>query len=177
MELIKPGTKVDFVRFAPWAVGFSWALILIGVISLILHGGPNYGIDFSGGAMMQIRFNQRPVISDVRNVLSTVGLGDSTMQDFGTGASGGAEFLIRFPLSETESGDVSKKVTQGLTEKFGKDAFEVQRIEMVGPRVGKDLRMRAVLAVVFATVMMGAYIWFRFELRFGIGAAVALVHD
>jgi preprotein translocase subunit SecF len=64
-----------------------------------------------------------------------------------------------------------------LEEKFGKGALEVQRVETVGPRVGRELRVRAVLAVMFSTLMMGAYMWFRFELRFGIGAAIALIHD
>lgn len=178
MELIKPGTKVDFVRYVLWAVGFSWALILIGVISLIIHKGPNYGIDFSGGTMMQLRFKQKPSISDIRAALEPLGLGDATIQDFGSGGTAGeADFLIRLPLAASEMEDLSKKVTASLEEKFGKDTFEILRVEMVGPRVGSDLRTRAILAVAFATLMMGAYIWFRFELRFGIGAAVALIHD
>lgn len=178
MELIRPGTKVDFVRYAPWAIGFSWALILIGIISLVIHKGPNYGIDFSGGTMMQVRFKQKPSIGDIRAALETLGLGDATIQDFGsTGTAGEADFLIRLPLAASEMEDLSKKITAALDEKFGKDTFEILRVEMVGPRVGSDLRTRAILAVAFATLMMGAYIWFRFELRFGIGAAVALIHD
>lgn len=178
MELIRPGTQFDFVRYSKWAILFSWALILIGIISLIAHHGPNYGIDFAGGTMMQVRFKERPPIGAIRDVLSPLGLGDVTIQDFGsTGKSGGAEFLLRLPIEESEKEDVGAKVTAALTEKFGKDAFEVLRTEMVGPRVGRDLRLRAILAVAFATIMMGAYIWFRFELRFGIGAAVALIHD
>ena len=178
IELIKPGTKIDFVRYTVWAIAFSWALILIGVISLVLHKGPNYGIDFSGGTMMQVRFSGKPAIGDIRAVLSPLGLGDVTIQDFGThGSSGGEEFLVRLPVEAAELADVSKNIGAALEEKFGKDAVEVVRIETVGPRVGRELRTRAILAVAFATLMMGAYIWFRFELRFGIGAAVALIHD
>jgi preprotein translocase subunit SecF len=178
MEIIKPGTNINFVGYSKWAIGFSWALILIGVISLVAHGGPNYGIDFAGGTMMQVRFNQKPAVRDIRAALTTLGLGDATIQDFGTsGSSGAGEFLIRLPLQAVEMEDVSNKVAASLTDKLGKDTFEIQRVEMVGPRVGSELRVRAILAVVFATVMMGAYIWFRFELRFGIGAAIALAHD
>ena len=72
---------------------------------------------------------------------------------------------------------ISDTLTQSLADKFGKDAFEVLRVELVGPRVGRELRQRALLAVVFATLLMGAYIWLRFEFRFGVGAAIALVHD
>ena len=178
MELIKPGTKIDFVRYAPWAIGFSWALIAIGAFSLLLHGGPNYGVDFSGGTVMQLRFQQKPSIGDIRGTLEPLGLGDVTIQDFGASeATGAAEFLIRLPQTADERSDLATKVMQALQGKFGKDGFEMLRTEMVGPRVGADLRTRAVLAVAFATLMMGAYIWFRFELRFGIGAAVALIHD
>lgn len=178
MELIKPGTKVDFVRYSTWAYAFSGVLILIGIISLVAHGGPNYGIDFAGGTMVQVRFNQKPPISNIRGALKPLGLGDVTIQDFGASSiEGGAEFLIRLPLEASELQDISKKVTAALADKFGNGTFEIQRVEMVGPRVGKDLRTRAILAVAFATLMMGAYLWFRFELRFGIGAATALVHD
>jgi preprotein translocase subunit SecF len=178
MELIKPGTKIDFVHYTAWAIGFSWLLIAIGALSLLLHGGPNYGVDFSGGTVMQVRFKQKPSISDIRGTLEPLGLGDVTIQDFGTSEpAGSAEFLIRLPQTADERSDLGTKVTEALQGKFGKDAFELLRVEMVGPRVGADLRTRAVLAVAFATLMMGAYIWFRFELRFGIGAAVALIHD
>jgi preprotein translocase subunit SecF len=178
MELIKPGTTIDFVSGVKYAVGFSWLLIAIGIVSLIIHKGPNYGIDFVGGTMVQVRFNQKPPIGDIRNALTPLGLEDATIQDFGSsGTAGGADFLIRLPLAATEMEDVSNKVTAALSQKFGKDTFEIQRVEMVGPRVGKELRLRALLSVAFATVMMGAYIWFRFEFRFGLGAAVALIHD
>jgi preprotein translocase subunit SecF len=178
MELIKPGTQIDFVRYTKWAIGFSWLLILIGVISLIVHGGPNYGVDFSGGTVMQVRFAKKPPISEIRSALASLGLGDVTIQDFGTSATaGGAEFLIRLPLTTEEAKDLSKSITGALDQKFGKENVVIERVEMVGPRVGKELRQRALLAVAFATVLMGAYIWFRFELRFGIGAAIALIHD
>jgi preprotein translocase subunit SecF len=177
MELIKPGTKIDFIGKRNLAIAISGIMILAGVISLIVKGGPNYGIDFAGGTMVQVKFPQKPPIDEIRQALTTLRLGDATIQDFGTSPSGGAEFLIRLPISGEQENDLSKTVTEALAQKFGPEAFEVQRIESVGPRVGSELRIRAILAVLFATVMMGAYIWFRFELRFGIGAAVALLHD
>jgi preprotein translocase subunit SecF len=178
MELIKPGTKIDFVSYAPWAIGFSWLLIAIGAVSLLIHRGPNYGVDFSGGTVVQVRFHQKPAISEIRAPLEALGFGEVSIQDFGSGdATGAAEFLIRLPQTAEETADLGQKVTAALDGKFGKEAFEVLRVDMVGPRVGADLRTRAILAVAFATAMMGAYIWFRFELRFGIGAAVALIHD
>jgi preprotein translocase subunit SecF len=174
MEFIKPGTKFDFIRFRFVALGISWAVIAIGILSLILRGGPNYGIDFTGGVMVHVRFPKAVAIGEIRDVLGTIHLGESTIQDFGTNST---EYLIRLPVEASETKGISDTVTKALEDKFGKGGFEVLRIELVGPRVGQDLRQRAVLAVAFATVLMGAYIWFRFELRFGIGAAIALIHD
>jgi preprotein translocase subunit SecF len=174
MELIKPGTKFDFIRFRFIALGISWAVIAIGIFSLIYHGGPNYGIDFTGGVMVHVRFKNTVPVNDIRAALNSAKLGESTIQDFG---AGGTEFLIRLPVESSETSGISDSMTQALAEKFGKDGFDVLRVELVGPRVGQDLRQRAVLAVMFATVLMGAYIWLRFELRFGVGAAIALVHD
>src|SRR2546425_317478 len=107
MELIKPGTTIDFVGGVKYAIGVSWLLIAIGIVSLITHRGPNYGIDFVGGTMVQVRFNQKPPISDIRSALTPLHLEDATIQDFGANtATGGAEFLIRLPLAATEMEDI-----------------------------------------------------------------------
>lgn len=174
MELIKPGTNFDFIRFRWIALGISWALIAIGIFSLIVHGGPNYGIDFSGGIMVHLRFPQPQSLNDIRHALDSVNLNDATIQDFG---SAGTEFLVRLPVTSSETKGITDTMTQALQQQFGKDHFELLRVELVGPRVGHELRQRALLAVMFSTVLMATYIWFRFEFRFGIGAAVALVHD
>jgi preprotein translocase subunit SecF len=174
MQLIKPGTNFDFIRFRFVALGISWVLIAIGIVSFIYHGGPNYGIDFSGGVMVHLRFAKPQPNNDIRAALNTVKLGESTIQDFG---ATGSEFLVRLPVEASETKGVSDTLTKALQDKFGQDSFEVLRVELVGPRVGQELRQRALLAVAFATVLMSVYIWFRFELRFGIGAAIALVHD
>ncbi len=174
MELIRPGTNFDFVSFRKTGFTISGVLIAIALISLIAHGGPNYGIDFAGGVMVHLRFAKATPIGEIRQALGGIQLGESSIQDFGPG---GTEFLVRLPEAASETSGASEILTHALQEKFGKDAFQVLRVELVGPRVGKELRERAILAVIFSTLMMGAYIWFRFELRFGIGAAVALVHD
>jgi preprotein translocase subunit SecF len=176
MELIKPGTNINFVGSIKYATILSGALVLISIVSLILHGGPNYGVDFTGGWMLQVDFKERPPIAQIRDAIAPLGLGDVTIQDFGTSGTTG-EFLIRLPVTSEEIGNLGQQLSAGLEAKFGKGAFEIVREEMVGPRVGKNLRTQALLAVAFATIMMGAYIWFRFDVRFGIGAAVALAHD
>lgn len=174
IELIKPGTNFDFIGLRVMALVLSWVLIAIGIGSFIYHGGPNYGVDFSGGVMVHLRFSKAQSIDEIRAALASVGLGDSAIQDYG---ANNTEYLVRLPVEASETKGISEHVTQALAEKFGKESFEVMRVELVGPRVGKELRQRALLAVVFATLLMGAYIWFRFEFRFGVGAAIALVHD
>lgn len=174
MDLIKAGTKFDFVHLFKWAVLFSLSLILLGLASLWYRGGLNYGVDFAGGTVVQIKFTQPTSIADIRQALETTNIGNITVQDFG---QGGSEFLIRMPIAETGTEELSGQVQKGLVAKFGEQAFEVRRVEAVGPKVGTDLRRKALLAVIFSTLMMGVYVALRFEPRFGVGAAVALVHD
>src|SRR5512143_2899224 len=98
MELIKPGTNFDFIRFRWIALGMSWALIAIGIFSLLMRGGPNYGIDFTGGVMVHLRFPQAQSLNQIRDALVSVNLGDATIQDFGSGST---EFLVRLPVTSS----------------------------------------------------------------------------
>jgi preprotein translocase subunit SecF len=175
-ELIPPGTNFDFVGYRFYAVTASIVVILIGAISLAVRG-VNYGIDFAGGTLVHVKFKEPVSINDIRSALENISAKDVTVQDFGGG--GANEFIVRMLESDPElKRGLPQQISNTLTEKFkGKSEFEVLRVETVGPRVGKDLRQRAVLAVLAATVVMGAYIAIRFEPRFGIGAAVALLHD
>jgi preprotein translocase subunit SecF len=173
MEIIPPGTQIDFVRYRKIAAVISLGLILVGLVALFVRGGPNVGIDFAGGSLVHVRFAEDVRTADVRAALRPVELAGATIQDLG----GGSEFLIRLPQSETEIEEATSKVTGALRERFGSEKVEILRVEAVGPRVGEALRRKGVLALAFATLMMGAYIWARFEWRFGLGAAVALLHD
>ena len=175
-ELIKPGTNIDFVGYRFYAVTASIVVILLGVVSLFLRG-VNYGIDFAGGTLVQVKFQQPVSITDIRSAVESISAKDVTVQDFGGGRSN--EFIVRMLESDPElKQGLPQQVSNTLAEHFkGKSDFEVLRVESVGPRVGKDLRQRAVLAVLAATMVMGVYIAVRFEPRFGIGAAVALLHD
>ena len=175
MEIIPPGTQIDFVSVRNKAMLGSLILILVGVVALILHGGPNLGIDFAGGSLVHVRFAKPTQTADVRSALAAApDLGSVDIQNLGGGKD---EFLIRLPLSAEQVEKITKDVTQTLEKKFGENDVEILRIEAVGPRVGQALRKQAILAVAFATLMMGVYIWARFEWRFGVGAGVALVHD
>jgi preprotein translocase subunit SecF len=174
-ELIPPNLNVDFVGMRFKMLLMSWALIMVGMVSVYLHGGLNYGIDFVGGTMVHVRFPTPTQVADLRTALSRPDLREVVVQDVG---QGGREFQVRV-LGAEHGGStaVADAIKAGLREKFGEGTYDILRVETVGPKVGKDLWRDATLAVLAATLVMGAYIAVRFEVRFGIGAAVALIHD
>jgi len=174
MELIKPGTNIPFTRYRKIAVILSTAVNMAVLIALFVKG-PNLGVDFAGGTVVQLKFQQKVAIPDIRRALETVGLGTAVIQDFGE--QGSNEYLVRLDKTSGEIGAMSEQIKKALSDQFGARNFELRRIESVGPKVGEDLRFRGVMSVLAATVMMGVYIWLRFELRFGIGAVIALTHD
>ena len=174
-ELIPPGTNIDFVGLRFKMLLLSWGLILIGLASVWLKGGLNYGIDFAGGTMVQVKFAAPTAIGDIRAALSRPELREVVVQDVG---KGGQEFQIRvLGAAQGGAGSIADAIKTGLKERFGEGTYDVLRVETVGPKVGKDLWRSAALAVLAATLVMGAYIAFRFEFRFGVGAAIALIHD
>ena len=174
MEIIKPGTNFNFVRFFKVAYLLSVFLIVVGLASFWYRGGPNYGVDFAGGTVVHVKFSQPTDIGDIRGALESSQIAGVTVQDFGQTRD---EFLIRMPTVGEGMESLSNTIKQGLVEKFGEQAFEIRRVETVGPKVGSDLRRKALLALLAATLMMGGYLAFRFEPRFGLGAALALIHD
>lgn len=175
MELIRPDINIDFLRHRFTAALLSLLAITAGAVVLVLRGGPNLGIDFAGGSLVHVRFARSVSTAEVRRALSEAeGAGKATIQDLPQGQN---EFLIRMATASGEIHGVTERVTQALERRFGQGQVEVLRVESVGPRVGEALRRQGVLAVAAATVMIGLYIWARFEWRFGVGAAVALVHD
>jgi preprotein translocase subunit SecF len=172
MQFIPPNTNFDFIGRRHLLVAISLGLVALSLL-LVLVRGPKLGIDFAGGSLVHVRFAAVTETQAVRQALGST-LEAVDIQNVGREQT---EFLIRLPLTGEESESVNKKVTTALAQSFGTDKVEILRVEAVGPRVGEALRQKAILAVVFATLMMGVYIWIRFEWRFGVGAAVALFHD
>lgn len=171
MEFVKPGINIDFVGKLKYAVLFSAVLTILCMIS-ILWKGLNYGIDFAGGTLVQIKFHKAASADDIRKVLNQIGIDDSVIQPFGTD-----EVIIRTAKSSSEIKGLSSKIEESLNSAYGKDAFQVQRVEVVGPKVGKDLTQKAIMAVVFSWIGMLIYIAFRFELRHAVGGIVGVIHD
>ncbi len=170
MEFIKPGINIDFVGKRKIFISISLLIIAIGIISLIVKGGPKYGVDFAGGTIVQIKFNKNVQISQLRKVMSK----DVSIQSFG---ETGDEFLLRFPQTSADTEALSNNIKTILIKNFGKKSYEIRRIEMVGPKIGKDLRKKGLLAIIVAIIGILIYISIRFEFRFALGAVIALVHD
>ncbi len=175
MELIKPGSNIDFIGKVKGTIIFSLILIGIGLISLIIRGGPRYGIDFEGGTLVQIKFSAAVSTSEVRGALDKLAIEGLRVQEFGE--KGAQEYLISMKTTTGELEGISETIKAALQNTFGPESLEVRRVEMVGPKVGKDLRRKGMLAITFSLIGMLIYIWIRFELRFGVGAIICLIHD
>jgi len=171
MELIKPGIHIDFVGKMKYAVIFSAILIIVGIGSVIFHGGLNPGIDFAGGSIIQVKFSKNISADQIRAALKSTKLGNSTIQQFGSN-----EFLIRTSESFNDQKLLAANVEQPLTAAFNKD-YEIRRVEVVGSKVGADFTRKAIIAVILSWLAMLIYVGWRFEFRYAVGGILALVHD
>ena len=173
-----PNYKFINVRRVGYIV--SATLLIISVISLFMHGGPRYSVDFRGGTFMEIRFEdkQNPEkllnveISQVRSVFNEFGLGTAEIKHYGSSQ----EIAARADVIENTDQLFHNIVTK-LSEGFPEYNVIEMRKETVGPKVGKELVGAAILAIFWAIIFILIYIMWRFEFRFGIGAVAALIHD
>ena len=173
MQLFKDETHFDFMGKINAAMIFSGIVILIGLGSIAISGGLKYGIDFAGGTLVQLQFKSPPDIEVIRDGLKTIGLGESTIQEFGSKK----DILIRVERSEEKLEAVGAMIKRSLSEKFNVDEITLERVEMVGPKVGSDLREKALLSILYAIIGIVIYISWRFELQYAIAAIIALIHD
>ena len=173
MEIFKRVTEFNFMAKKTMAVTLSCVVILIGIISIAVHGGLRYGIDFAGGTLVQLKFKNPPAIEEVRDGLRTIGLGDSTIQEFGSKN----HLLVRVERSEGKLEEIGTKIKNSLIGKYEAENIVVERVEMVGPKVGKDLREKAILSIVYAIIGIVIYISWRFEFQYAVAAIIALIHD
>ena len=167
--------NIDFVGKRRFFMMISAIAILIGMAALIFRGGLNYGIDFAGGTMVQVRFAKDLNSDQIRTALAEIDMGDASIQQFEGEET--HEFLIRVEKSQSNLVGLSDEIKVVLDKAFGAENVDIRRVEMVGPKVGKDLRRQGMLAIIYAMIGILIYVTFRFELRFAVGAIVALVHD
>jgi preprotein translocase subunit SecF len=173
MELIPAHTNIDFIGKWKLCCAVSAVFILVCLAATALRGGPRYGVDFAGGTLVQVRLQKPVETGEVRAALDGVVEGTVVVQSLGEGT----EFVIQLEETSAELEVLSGKLRDALAQRLDDDGAEIRRLEMVGPKVGKDLREKGALAVVVALGATLLYIWWRFELRFGVGAIVALIHD
>jgi len=162
MEFIKPGINIDFLGKRKIAFALSIIMIILTLLLLIWRGGPNYGVDFSGGILIQVKLSEKQSPSSIREALRGIQLQDSIIQEFGESKL--HEYLIRVRSADIQLSGLSEKVKKALGSHLGK-GVEIRRIEMVGPKVGADLRQKALFAIFYAILFIAIYISGRFELN------------
>jgi preprotein translocase subunit SecF len=170
MQFIKPDINLNFIGKRKFAFALSALLILGAMASLMIKGGPRYGIDFAGGTLIQVRFEKSPDLAAVKAGLVTAGMDASSVQSFGEGTDN--EVLIRTDRSVATDEGFSKTVEKALAVATGSGA-EIRRIEMVGPQVGQDLREKALFAMFYALLFITIYISGRFELKWMLSGVMA----
>jgi preprotein translocase subunit SecF len=162
----------NFIGRRKIAYAVSILAMIIGLGSLAVKG-LRYDIDFTGGTLVQVRFEQPPDIGRIRSALGKAGIGEAIIQEFGDVR----EYIVRLPLSAATSQDVAKKIEQALAGDASLGKSEIRRVEFVGPQVGRELQLQAVYAVLFGLVGILIYLAVRFDLKGGVAAVIAVFHD
>ena len=162
---------INFFKYRYIAFGFSIILLFLSVI-LFIYKNLNLGIDFKGGIMIEAKFDNTPNISLLRQKIDKLNIGNSEIQEFGDPQ------IILFKLeSNSKDGQENNLIIEQFKKSIGENV-DYRRIEFVGPKVGSELKMIAIKAILFSLIAMFIYIWFRFSgWQFGLGALIALFHD
>ena len=172
MHLLSKETNINFVGVRKYALAIS-ALMLIIAIYSIATKGLNFGIDFTGGTMIEIAYPEQADLSGIRDTLANNGYEDAVVQNFGSIS----DVLIRLPVIEGQNMATLSDEVVSLLEQSTTSALDVKRVEFVGPQVGEDLAEDGGLAVLYALIGILIYVALRFEYRFAISSVFALVHD
>ena len=163
----------NFIGKRRWAYVVSGLIMLIGLGSLGLRG-LRYDIDFTGGTLVQVRFEQPPTVGAIRAGLGRIQLGESVIQQYGDPR----EYIIRATLTTGSSEELAKRVTGALGQEASLGTFEIRRVEFVGPQVGRDLQLQAIYAVLFSLAGILLYIAWAFKsVKGGVAAIAAVFHD
>jgi len=172
MQLFKTPTKFDFMARRKLAMIFSASVILLLLITLVIRG-LSLGIDFTGGTLVEVGYQESVELSGIRQTLSGSGFQDALVQHFGTSR----DVLVRLaPRAEEDSAELSTRAFEALNAAAG-GAADLRRVEFVGPQVGDELTQDGGLAMLYALIGILIYVMLRFEWRFAVGSVIALVHD
>jgi len=170
MQLIKSDINIDFIGKHNICFVLSIVLILLSIGSLVIHKGPNYGIDFVGGTLIQVKFSDQVPVDKIRSGLTNIGFKNASVQNFGHDQD--HEFLIRTSNLEMTTKGLSQSVSEAIKTSTGLTP-EIRRVEMVGPQVGEDLRKKALLAIFYSLLFITIYISGRFELKWMLSGVTA----
>lgn len=172
MKFLNHKTHIDFMGQRKIALIFSAVLIIASITSLATRG-LNFGLDFTGGTLIEVGYPTAPNTNDVRENLANAGF-DSVVQTFGTAT----DIVVRIPPGDDEesNAELSTRVLAALSQGV-EGEIEMRRVEFVGPQVGDELANQGILAVIYAMVGVFLYVMFRFQWRFSVGAVAALLHD
>jgi preprotein translocase subunit SecF len=177
MFQILVGTQIPFMKYRRYMYGFSVAVMLVGLVGLAVRGGFRMGVDFTGGRLIELRFNQRISAEELRAGVDQAGIRGAEVQESGPS---GMDFMIRLP-AETERNAAQKGPTQAILDRLQQQkpglTGELLREEVVGPKVGKELRGKATLAVLLALVGILLYVAYRYEFAYALGGVLSLSHD
>jgi len=172
MKFLSGKTSFDFMSRRNMALIFSATLIVLSIVSLAVKG-LNFGLDFTGGTLIEVGYPSAPEISDVRKNLEDAGF-NSIVQTFGAAT----DIVVRIPPTDAEesSAELSTRVLAALSRGVEGD-ISMRRVEFVGPQVGDELAEQGILAVIYAMIGVFLYVMLRFQWRFSVGAVAALIHD
>jgi len=168
---ITKDTNIDFLKPRKLTYAISIFLVLASVWLMFFHGF-NYGIDFSGGVLMEIKSENKINVEQIRQKLSVLGLDELTLQSLG---EEGNELMIR--AQADNANEESQRIAIVKIKEILGSSYEYRRVESVGPQVGDELKRAGVIASVIAILAICAYVWFRFEWQFALGALLGLFHD
>jgi preprotein translocase subunit SecF len=177
LKLIPDRTSIDFVGVRFYAFGIDGLLVIISLISLLIHG-LNFGIDFTGGVLVEVKSAQSIDIGPLRTKVDSLGFAEAQLQYFGGGECEtplNSCVLIRVQ-PQASSNSTDQAVVNTLRTALG-DAYAFRRTEVVGPKVSDELKNAGILATVIAVLMIGVYVAVRFEWQYGVAAIVATGHD
>ncbi len=170
MELIK-NPNLPFMSWRKYGYIFSGALVVIALLLLFVKG-PRLGVDFVGGALIWVKFENPIEVSDIRSSLSNIGQEQASIQKL----SGTNEFVIR-SVTKTDSDVFANKVIVQLRKDFADNPLDLRAKETVEPKISEELTRNTIIGVLVALFLMGIYVWFRFDFRFGVASVISIFHD
>lgn len=171
-QIIKPGTKFNFTKL--YGVAALLSLVVVGASLFGLFSKMSYGVDFRGGAEIQLKFTEKVSLENVRKELKDTGFSEVTAITLGE--PGDFEYLLKVPGDESNLNSITEKVNATLKRDYG-DKVDIRKIDIVGPKAGAELRLSGFQAMLWALIAIMVYIGLRFDFKYSPGAIVALFHD